>query len=173
MHMPPEHKEYPARYALKSVVPATAALAALLLLAACGEPASPDVLNARVTARMAPDQPCNRQASVQYLPDGARISMPDSALFTIGRADLSACGQYAMSSAIEAMLDPGIMQVVIEPGGDIDAPYARLVRQRADTLNGVFTKASFPPYQPVVPVQTKAAGQAGIWGIVLTVVNRS
>jgi hypothetical protein len=171
--MQSENQDSLAVDALKAVVRATPVLAALLLLAACGEPASPDVLNARVAARMAPDQPCNTKASVQYLPDGARISMPDSALFTIGRAELSDCGQYAMSSAIEAMLDPGIMQVVIEPGGDLETPYAGLVRQRADTLTGVFRKASFPPYQPPIPIQTKAAGQIGVWGVVLTVANKS
>lgn len=167
-----ECKDTLAGDAFKAIVRVMPVLTALLLTA-CGEPSSPDVLHARVTARMAPDQPCNAKASIQYLPNGARITMPDSALFTIGRADLSACGQYAMSSAIEAMLDPGIMQVVIEPGGDLDAPYAGLVRQRTDTLTGIFTKASFVPYQPPVPVRTKAAGQTGIWGVVLTVENRS
>ena len=168
-----ENEECSARNALRAVVRATPALAALLLLVACGEPSSRDVLNARVAARMAPDQPCNTKATVAYLPTGARISMPDSALFTIGRPELSACGQYAMASAVEAMLDPSIMQVVIEPGGDLDVPYANLVRQRADTLKAMFTKASFPPYQPPIPVQTKAAGPAGTWGVVLMVANKS
>jgi len=168
-----EYQDTPAGNALKATIRATPVLTALLLLTACGEPSSSAMLHARVSARMAPDQPCNTKASIQYLPDGARISIPDSALFTIGRADLSACGQYAMSGAIEAMLDPGIMQVVIEPGGDLEAPYAGLVRQRADTLTAVFTKASFVPYQPPVPVQTRAAGQTGVWGVVLTVANKS
>ena len=168
-----EYQDMLAGNALKAIVRATPVLAALLLLTACGEPSSSDTLHARVARRSIPDQQCNMKASVQYLPDGARISMPDSALFTIGRAELSACGQYAMSSAVEAMLDPGIMQVVIEPGGNLEAPYAGLVRQRADTLTAVFTKASFVPYQPPVPVQTKSVGQTGIWGVVLTVANKS
>ena len=168
-----EYRNTPAGSLLKAAIRPMVATTTLLLLTACSEPSSSDDLNARVGAHMTPNQPCNAKASVQYLPDGARISMPDSALFTIGRADLSACGQYAMSGAIEAMLDPGIMQVVIEPGGDLEAPYANLVRRRADTLTEVFTKASFVPYQPPVPVQTKAVGQTGIWGVVLTVANKS
>lgn len=168
-----EHRDTLADNALKAIVRAMPVLTAVLLLTACGEPSSPDTLHARVAARVVPDQQCNAKASVEYLPDGARISMPDSALFTTGRPELSACGQYAISSAVEAMLDPGIMQVVIEPGGDLDAPYAGLVRQRADTLTAVFRKASFVPYQPSVPVQTKSVGQTGIWGVVLTVANRS
>ncbi len=99
--------------------------------------------------------------------------MPDSALFTIGRADLSACGRYTMASAVEAMLDPSIMQIVIQPSGDIGAPYAGLARQRATTLQGMFTDAGFVPYQPPVVVQSNAAGPIGVWGVVLTVAGKS
>jgi len=160
---------------MKTTIRAIPALAAVLLLAACGEPSSPDVLNARVAARMAPDQGCSNGTSIEYLPDGARINLPDSALFTIGRADLSPCGQYAMAGAVEAMLKPGIMLVVIEPGGDVEAPYAGLARQRADTLKAVFAKASFPPYQPPILVQStpSGSGRIGVWGIVLTVASTS
>lgn len=166
--MPPDHDECPACDAPKAMIRGTAALTVLLLLAGCVEPASHDVLNARVAARMTPGVPCNAQVSVQNLPNGSRVSMPDSALFTIGRPDLSECGQYAIASTVEAMLDPSIMQVTIEPGGDLQAPYAGLVRQRADTLNQVFAKASFVPYQPPIPVQTMPSGPIGTWGVVLT-----
>jgi hypothetical protein len=76
-------------------------------------------------------QTCNQTASVQYLPGGARIAAPDTSLFTIGRTDLSACGQYILSGVVQSMLDPRIMQVVVEPGGDINAPDAFLPRERA------------------------------------------
>src|SRR5579859_3775336 len=112
MHMRSEHLKSLAGRALKATVRATPALIAVLGLTGCGEPSASSVLDVRVAERMAPDQPCNIQASVAYLPDGARISMPSNALFTSGRADFTACGQYAMAGAIEAMLDPSIMQVV-------------------------------------------------------------
>jgi hypothetical protein len=149
------------------------ALVALLLLSACGGPSSTDVLNTRVSRRMAPDLLCNKTVRVEYLPNGARISMPDSALFTVGRADLSACGRYAMASAVEAMLDPGIMQVVIEPSGDIEASYAGLARRRADALKGMFTNAGFDPFQPPVLVQPTSSSPIGVWGVELTVPSRS
>jgi hypothetical protein len=152
---------------------AAPALAALLLLAGCGEPSSPDVLKARVAQRMASKQECDGKASVQYLPDGARITMPDSALFIIGRAEVSPCGQYAMASAIEAMLSSAIMRVEIEPGGNIDAPYAGLVSRRLDALETMFAKSAFVPYQPPVLVQSISAGTAGVWGVVLTVRSSS
>ena len=152
---------------------AAPALASLLVLAACGEPSSPDVLNARVAQRMASKQECDGKANVQYLPDGARITMPDDALFITGRADLSPCGQYAMASAIEAMLSSAIMRVEIQPGGNIEAPYAGLVSQRADALGTMFTKSVFIPYQPPLLVQSDTVGPAGAWSVVLTVRSSS
>jgi hypothetical protein len=152
---------------------AAPALASLLLLAGCGEPSSPDVLKARVAQSMATNQECNSKANVQYLEDGARITMPDGALFMIGQAELSPCGEYAMASAIEAMLSSGIMRVEIEPGGNIEAPYAGLVSQRADALGTMFAKSVFVPYQPPLLVQSRSAGPAGTWGIVLTVRSNS
>ena len=152
---------------------AAPALASLFLLAACGEPSSPDVLKARVAQHMATNQDCDSQANVQYLPNGARITMPDRALFIIGRAELSPCGQYAMASTIQAMLSSAVMRVEIEPGGDIEAPYAGLVGRRADALETMFAKSAFVPYQPPILIQSDPAGPAGVWGVVLTVRNNS
>jgi len=148
---------------------ATPALGALLLLSACGEPSSLEVLNRRAAASMSPDQPCNSAASVQYLPNGARISLPDSALFVVGRSDLSACGQYALSSAVQAMLAQRIMQVIIEPAGDINAPYAGLAREKADRVKGVFSNVGFVSDQPPVLVQPSAGASTGVWGVMLTI----
>ena len=90
--------------------------------------------------------------------------MPDSALFTIGRPDLSLCRAYAMASAVQAMLDPRIMQVVIEPSGDIDVPYNGLASQRAETLKGMFTNVGFVPFQSAPLVQSKPDLRIGVWG---------
>ena len=111
-------------------------------------------------------------ASVLPEPVGAEMRVGFPARMD-GRADLSACGRYAMASAVEAMLDPGIMQVVIEPSGDIEAPYAGLARRRADALKGMFTNAGFDPFQPPVLVQPTSSSPIGVWGVVLTVPSRS
>jgi hypothetical protein len=158
---------------MKSNSHAMPALAVFLLLTACSELSSSDVLNSRVSDRMAPAQPCNKTVSVEYLPTGARISMPDSTLFTLGRPDLSPCGQYAMASAVQAMLAPRIVQVVIEPGGDIEAPYNGLAQQRAETLKRTFTNVGFVPFQPPPLVQSTPGPQIGVWGVVLTVPGRT
>jgi hypothetical protein len=141
---------------------------AALLLAACSEPPSVQVLNSRVTARMSPVQPCNRPASVEYLPNGARISIPDTALFTVGRTDLSPCGEYAVASAVEAMLDPRITQVVIEPAGDINAPDAFLPRERVGSLMALLSNPGFVATPSPVLVQP-AAVSSRVWAIVLTI----
>ena len=78
-----------------------------------------------------------------------------------------------MASAIEAMLGSAIMQVEIEPGGNIEAPYAGLVSQRADALKTMFAKSVFVPYQPPLFVQSRSAGPAGVWGVVLAVRSNS
>ena len=146
---------------MKAAIHGVTMLAALLL-AACSEPPPVQVLNSRVSARMSPVQPCNRPASVEYLPNGARISIPDTALFTVGRTDLSPCGEYAVASAVEAMLDPRIMQIVIEPGGDINAPDAFLPRERVGSLRALLSNPAFVPApSPVLvnpPQRRRASG---------------
>lgn len=143
-------------------------VAALLWLSACGGPPSSDVLNRRVAASMSPEQSCNSAASVQYLPNGARISLPDSALFVVGRSELSPCGQFALASAVQAMLVPHIMQVSIEPAGDIDAPYAGLAREKAERVQKLFSNVGFVSDQPPVLVQPSSGTLTGVWGVVLT-----
>jgi hypothetical protein len=152
---------------MKAAIHGVTMLAALLL-AACSEPPPVQVLNSRVSARMSPVQPCNRPASAEYLPNGARISIPDTALFTVGRTDLSPCGEYAVASAVEAMLDPRIMQIVIEPGGDINAPDAFLPRERVGSLRALLLNPAFVPAPSPVLVQP-AATPSRVWGIVLII----
>src|SRR5690242_8891416 len=81
----------PTEIVMKANIRILSALAALGFLAACSRPDA-QVLNDRVTARMTPPLPCNSQATVEYLPNGARIMIPDTALFIIGKTDISECG---------------------------------------------------------------------------------
>jgi hypothetical protein len=144
--------------------------AALLLLGACSEPSSTQVLQTRVTTIRSPAQTCNRLESIEYMPDGVRVRLADTSLFVIGRADLSDCGRYALGSVVEAMLNPRIMQVVVEPGGDINAPEALLVRQRATTVQAFLTNAGFTGTQPPVLVQP-SGDMSRNWGVVLAVAD--
>ncbi len=146
-------------------------LAAVLLLGAC-EPSGTQLLPSRIKASMDPAEACNRQASVEYLPAGARIRMPDTALFVIGRTDVTNCGRFVLASVVEAMLDPRIMQVTIEPGADINAePDAFFPRARTNSIKALLSNAGYTSGQPPVLVLPFPTPSPGVWGVVLTIVN--
>jgi hypothetical protein len=71
------------------------------------------------------------------------------------------------------MLDPRIMQVVVEPGADINAPDAFLPRERANNVKASLSNAGFVSGQPPVLVQPASVPSPGIWGIVLSPANKS
>lgn len=145
------------------------AIAVLLALGACSEPSSTQMLSDRVTTGLNPSQVCNRPANIEYLPNGTRISFPASSLFVSGRADLTGCGHYAVASVTQAMLDPRIMQVAIEPQAFVQGQESYLSVQRTDTLKGLLTNVGFTQTQPPVVVQPAATPSQDVFGIVLTV----
>jgi len=141
--------------------------AALLALGACGEPSSTQTLQTRVTTTLTPANTCNSQASVEYLPDGARIRLPDT-LFLAARSELTGCGQYAVASVTQAMLNPSIMQVIVETD-DSGAAGSMLSLRRAETVRSLLTNVGFAPAQPPVVVQPAPTPSQGAVGIVLQV----
>ena len=60
------------------------ALATLLALGACSEPSSTQKLADRVTASLSAADQCDRMASIEYLPNGTRIRLPEASLFVDG-----------------------------------------------------------------------------------------
>ncbi len=145
------------------------ALATLLALGACSEPSSTQMLADRVTFSLSPTNQCNRMASIEYLPNGTRIRLPEASLFVDRRTDLTACGQYALASVIQAMLAPRIMQVVIEPEADADVPGSSVSLRRADTVKTLMSNAGFIFTQPPVLIQPATAQPPGTLGIVLAI----
>ena len=111
----------------------------------------PQTLQTRVTTTLTPANTCNSQASVEYLPDGARIRLPDT-LFLAARSELTGCGQYAVASVTQAMLNPSIMQVIVETD-DSGAAGSMLSLRRAETVRSLLTNVGFAPAQPPVVVQ--------------------
>jgi hypothetical protein len=141
----------------------------LLALGACSEPSSTQLLSSRVPARLNQTVPCNRPVSVEFLPDGARIRLPETSLFLIGRTDLSPCGQFVLASVTEALLDPRIMQVVIEPQSSVNTPASVFALQRADTVQKALSNVGFTQRQPPVLVQAAPTPSPGALGILLSV----
>jgi hypothetical protein len=143
-------------------------VAALLVLSACSEPSSTQQVQSRATTSLSPTQACNSQSSVEYLPNGALVRIPDTSLFVIGRTEVSDCGRYVLSSVVEAMLDPRLMQVIVQPAGDTEA---YLPRERAGTLVALLSHPGFVPRQPPVVVQPPLVPSAHIWGVALEVAH--
>jgi hypothetical protein len=146
------------------------ALVILVALAACSNPPSTQTLSSRVAASLTPAEPCNRPAGIEYLPTGTRIQFPESSLFVSGQTDLTGCGEYALASVTEAMLDPRIMQVVIEPEADLNTPGSSLSLRRADKVKKLFSILGSAATQPPVLVQPASAQSSGSFGIVLSVI---
>jgi hypothetical protein len=85
-----------------------------LLTAACSSSPSPDQiagdLTERLNLRLAPEV-ASGQAGVQRLPDGARVTLADGTVFSVGGATLDDKGRYMVASVIEALLAPSLLQV--------------------------------------------------------------
>ena len=148
---------------MKAIILATPALGALLALTACGEPLSTDVLKARVADHVASDPVCNKRANVEYLPRWCQGQLAGQRPIHRRQGRAQSVRSVPMASVIEAMLNTDIMQVVIEPTGDIDTPYYGLARQRAEVLQGMISKVAFVPFHRPIPIQMKSTGSAA-WG---------
>jgi hypothetical protein len=147
------------------------ALATLLALGACSEPSSTQTLADRVAASLTPAELCNRQASIESLPNGTRIWLPEASVFVNRKTDLTKCGQYVLASVTQAMLAPPIMQVVIEPSADENAQVPSLSLQRADAVRKLMSNVGFIFTQPPVLVQPATTASPGNLGIELTVLG--
>lgn len=135
--------------------------AVLLAVSACsGGPSNTQVLSNRITARLTQVEPCNRPVSIEYLKNGVRVHFQETALFVDGQATLTACGQYAVASVTQAMLDPAIMQVMVEPGD----PSSALSLQRSEAVRKMLSNVGLR--QP--PVLIGITPSSGGLGILLT-----
>jgi hypothetical protein len=118
---------------------------------------------------MGQPEPCAQPVNVAPLPSGTSIHLPASALFVSGRTDLSPCGQYMLTGVAQAMLDPRLMQVVIEPEDTTTAGGSSLSLQRADTVKAMLSNVGFTGKQPPVLVQPATTPSPGTLGINLLV----
>jgi hypothetical protein len=143
--------------------------AILLALGACSGQSSTQVLSSRISAGLDQTMPCNRPADIEFLQDGATIRFPETMLFLTGRTDLSPCGRYALASVIQAMLDPRIMQVVIEPQSSAAASPSEFALLRAATVQRTLSHVAFTQGQPPVLVQPALTPSPGLLGIVLSI----
>src|SRR5512133_1781003 len=91
---------------------ALASGAQLVLLVGCAAEQSPQNLGDRLQAELNP-QLANGSVTLERLPDGARIALPDQTLFPAGGAELDAQGRFILASLVEALLAPALLQVEV------------------------------------------------------------
>jgi hypothetical protein len=129
----------------------------LLAVAACASPGDERVshLGQRLQVQLAPDIAAGR-AGLEQLPDGARVTLPQQALFPVGRAELDDKGRFILASVIEGLLDPGILRIEVAevPGTPIGLQTAQ-----AQAVRQYFVDYGLgPALQPPAPRQDASAG---------------
>lgn len=86
--------------------------ALVLLVGGCANENSPQNLGNRLQAELRPEL-ANGSATLERLPDGARVTLPDQTLFPAGGAELDARGRFVLASLVEALLAPALLEVDI------------------------------------------------------------
>lgn len=129
-----------------------------LLTAACSSTPGPDViashLNDRLNVRLAPDIAAGR-AVLEPLPDGARVTLSEAALFPSGAAQMDDKGRYVVARVIEGMVDPRLLQVDI--GGPRQAQAQTVADFFTEYLAGAYPQSHFA-----------SAEQPGATGVAIT-----
>jgi hypothetical protein len=105
----------------------------LLVVVACASGnRSVSDLHQRMQLLLAPDIAAGR-AGLERLPDGARVTLPQQALFPTGRSELDDKGRFVLASVIQGLLDPGILRIdiALAPGTPVglQTAQARAVTQ--------------------------------------------
>jgi hypothetical protein len=124
----------------------------VLLAAACSNaPSAGSVaagLTQRLDMRLAPEL-ASGQATLQQLPDGARVTLADGLLFPGGGVTLDGKGRYTVASVIQGLLAPGLLHIDI--AGSTAAPGA------VQDLQARAVSAFFEDYGINVAAQSSSA----------------
>lgn len=112
-------------------------VAQLVLLLGCASERSPQDLGDRLQVELSPEL-ASGSVTLERLPDGARVTLPDQTLFPTGGAELNAKGRDILSSLVEALLAPPLLQVEVAgpAGAPMQLQQAR-VRAVTEFLQGI------------------------------------
>ena len=142
----------------------------MLFVVACTSSGNNSVmhLGQRMQVLLAPDIAAGR-VSLDQLPDGALVTLPQQSLFPIGRAELDGKGRYILASVIQGLLDPGILRIQIS---DAAGTPVGLQTAQARAVTEFFVDYGLgPALQPSVAPQDLPPGSvsAAPPGVVITV----
>lgn len=142
----------------------------MLLIVACSSspgigPTAQD-LGQRLQVRLAPDISAGR-ATLDRLPDGARVTLVDQSLFPGGGAQLDDTGRDVLTRVIQSLLDPRILRVVV---AESPAPQADLQDAQTGAVTQYFQEYGLGSVlQPATPQQGMAPGSVGAAPQALTI----
>ncbi|MBV9250772.1 MAG: hypothetical protein JO227_16170 [Acetobacteraceae bacterium] len=120
-----------------------ALIGAVAACSAQGTQQSAQELSRRLTERLQPQINAG-QAAVSPLQDGARVQLSDRVLFPPGGRDLNGEGRYALSSVTEGLLNPGLMNLLIQPAeSNAVGQVGSLAWSRAQTLEAFYKEGPF------------------------------
>ena len=92
-------------------------VAQLALLLGCASERSPQDIGDRLQAELTPELAGGR-VTLEQLPDGTRVILPDQTLFPTGGTEMDARGRDILTSVVQALLAPPLLQVdVAGPAG--------------------------------------------------------
>ena len=141
----------------------------VLLAAACtSSPNAGSVaagLTQRLDMRLAPEL-ASGQATLQQLPDGARVTLADGVLFPGGGVTLDGKGRYTVASVIQGLLEPSLLRIDI--AGASAAPGA-VQDLQARTVSAFFENYGIKVSTPSSPVSPYIAPAAPVSGIAITI----
>lgn len=124
-------------------------------------------LNDRLAADLAPDIAAGR-VSLRRLPDGAAVTFADQSLFAPGKADLNDAGRDALTSTIQALVDPNLLHIGVAEDATTSAD---LQAARVQTITNSFDSAGLVatarPPMAMPPMQTMPA-HAPVQGVTIT-----
>jgi hypothetical protein len=134
----------------------------LVLLLGCASERSPQDVGDRLQAELSPAL-SSGSVTLERLPDGARVTLPDQTLFPTGGAQLDARGRYVLTSVVQALLAPSLLQVDVAGPASTPMPLQQArVRTVTQFLEGIQVAPNllFMGLQEGPPAAGDAAPQA-------------
>jgi len=112
-------------------------VAQLVLLLGCASERSPQDLSDRLQVQLSPEI-ASGSVTLERLQDGARVTLPDQTLFQTAGAELDEKGRYVLTSLVQALLAPALLQVDVAgpPGTPMPLQQAR-ARAVTQFLQGI------------------------------------
>jgi len=116
---------------------ASVVVAQLVLLLGCASERSPQDVSDRLQTELAPEL-ASGSVTLERLPDGARVTLPDQTLFPTGGAALDAKGRDVLTSLAEALLAPPLLEVAVAGPANSPLPLQQArIRAVTQFLQGI------------------------------------